>query len=159
MNTHKHIIQLSRKELTHLQSIIRRGKRNARVVTRARILLLSHEGKSNNVIAHQLDVNASTVQNVRNHYREGGLERALYDAPRSGQPPKITDAGEAHLIALATSIPPEGATRWTLELLKERMIQDGKVKNITTVALWKRLRQRHIKPRREKNVVYSEHHA
>ena len=159
MTTRKHIIQLSKKELTAIQSIIRRGKHSARVITRARILLLSHKGKSKNVIAAQLDVNASTVQDVRNRYRQGRLKRALYDAPRPGQPPKITDAGEAHLIALATSVPPEGQTRWTLELLKERMIQDGKVKKITTVALWKRLRQRHIKPWREKNVVYSEYHA
>lgn len=156
MKTHKHIIRLSQKELIYIQSIIRRGKHSARVATRARILLLSHKGKSKTIIATQLDVNASTVQDVRNRYQQGRLKRALYDAPRPGQPQKITNTGEAHLIALATSTPPEGATRWTLELLKERMIQDGIVKKITTVALWKRLNQRHIKPWREKNVVYSE---
>ena len=154
--THKHIIQLSKKELAHLQSIIRRGKHNARVATRARILLLSHKGKSKNATAAELEINPSTVQDVRNRYREN-LDRALYDAPRPGQPPKITDRGEAHLIALATSAPPEGTARWTLEMLKERMIEDRKVKKITTVALWKRLQRRHIKPWREKNVVYSEH--
>lgn len=153
---HKHIIQLSKKERGYLQDIIRRGKHNARVITRARILLLSHKGDGKDVIAAKLEIGRSTVQRIRDQYREGGLDRALYDAPRSGQPPKITDIGEAHLVALATSTPPEGEERWTLELLKERMIKDGKApQEITTVAIWKRLDRREIKPWREKNVVHS----
>ncbi|MER3425309.1 MAG: IS630 family transposase, partial [Nitrospiraceae bacterium] len=66
------------------------------------------------------------MQDVRDRFREGGLERALYDAPRPGQPPKITDEGEADLVGLATSAPPEGEEKWTLALLKERMVKDGK---------------------------------
>src|ERR1700675_1262961 len=105
MTTHKHIIQLSRREREQLQTIMRRGKHNARVMIRARILLLSHNGEGKDAIAVKLEVGRSTVQRTRDHYRDGGLEQALYDAPRSGQPPKITDEGEAHLIALATSAP------------------------------------------------------
>lgn len=153
---HKHIIQLSRKEREYLQGIIRHEKRNVRIVTRARILLLSHKSEGRDVIAAKLEIGRSTVQRVRDRYREGGLDRALHDAPRPGQPPKITEAGEAHLVALATSSPPAGEEKWTLELLKERMVKDGKApQDITTVALWKRLKQRQIKPWREKNVVYS----
>jgi hypothetical protein len=40
------------------------------------------------------------VSNVRERYRTGGLERALYDLPRPGAKPKITGEVEAHLIAL-----------------------------------------------------------
>ena len=157
MNKHKHIIQFSKKKRDYLQNIIRRGKHNARVITRARILLLSHKGEGKDAIAAKLEIGRSTVQRIRDQYHDGGLTRALYDLPRPGQPPKITDTGEAHLVALATSSPPEGEERWTLELLKEQMIKDGKApEEITTVALWKRLTQRHIKPWREKNVVYSE---
>lgn len=162
MTSHKHIIQLSNKEKDHIHSIMRRGKHNARVITRGRILLLSNYGKSKEAIAHELGINPSTVQDVRDRYREkgGGLKRALYDAPRSGQPPKITETGEAHLVALATSAPPAGEDHWTLELLRERMVADGQApKEITTVALWKRLDQRAIKPWREKNVVHTARHA
>ena len=155
MTPHKHTIQLSKTDITYLQGIIRRGKHNARVITRSRILILSHGGESKKTIAERLSVNPSTVQDVRDRFRAGGMERALYDAPRSGQPKKITDAGEAHLIALATSAPPERKERWTLELLRRQMVADGKApKDITIVALWKRLTARHIKPWREKNVVY-----
>jgi len=154
---HNHIIQLSRKEQEYVQNIIRRGKHNARVIIRARILLLSHHRGGKDAVASKLEIGRSTVQRIRDQYREGGLDRALYDAPRPGQPPKITDDGEAYLVALATSHPPEGEEKWTLELLKQRMVRDGKApREITTVALWKRLDRRHIKPWREKNVVRAE---
>ena len=66
--------------------------------------------------AGELDIGRSTVQRIGNQYHDGGIKRALFDLPRSGQPPKITDRGEAHLIALATSAPPEGTARWMLEI-------------------------------------------
>lgn len=95
------------------------------------------------------------MQRTRDHDRADGLTRALYDAARPGQPPKLDDNAEAHLVAIACSDPPQGSDHWTLELLRQRMIQDGKVTDISTVALWKRLKKRGIKPWREKNVVHS----
>jgi transposase len=159
MNKHKHIIQLSSKELAQIRSIIRRGKHSARVITRARILLLSHRGMSKDAMAAELEINRSTVQDVRNRYREGRLGRSLYDAPRPGRPPKLDDATEAYLVAIACCEPPEGTQHWTLELLQERMMADKKVKTISTVAIWKHLCQRGLKPWREKHVVHSDHNA
>jgi transposase len=159
MTTHKHTIQLSRAELARLQNIIRKGKHNVRVISRARLLLESHAGMGKDAVAGRLGINRSTVQRIRDKYAKG-LDTALYDAPRSGQPQKIDDVGEAHLVALATSDPPRGEERWTLELLRKRMVADGKAPHeITTVALWKRLRARHIKPWLEKNVVRSKPYA
>jgi transposase len=155
MNKHKHTIQFSRTELSQIQAIIQRGKHHTRVVTRARILLLTSQGEGKDGIAVQLGIGRSTVQRTRDHYRAGGLNRALYDAPRPGQPPKLDDNAEAHLVAIACSDAPEGRDHWTLELLQERMIADKKVKTISTVAIWKHLKKRGIKPWREKNVVHS----
>jgi len=158
MNKHKHTIQFSKKDVSRLQAIIHRGKHNTRVVTRARILLLTRKGEGKDGIATGLGIGRSTVQRIRDHYRTGGLERALYDAPRTGQPPKLDEKAEAHLVALACSDPPEGRDHWTLELLQKQMIGDGKVRHISTVALWKRLKKRGIKPWREKNVVRPDDH-
>lgn len=159
MNKHKHTINLSKKEHLQLQIIIHAGKHNARVITRARILLKTNSGLKNQEIACQLDIGESTVKRAKAHYRDGGLKRALYDAPRTGQPKKLNDIAEAHLVALACSDPPEGYDRWTLELLKKQMIKDGKIKKISTVALWNYLTERSIKPWREKNVVYTKDNA
>jgi transposase len=155
----QYTIQLSRKKQEELQAIIRRGRHQARVITRARMLLLSHNGDGKDAIACHLEIGRSTVQRVRDRDREGGLERALYDAPRPGQAPKLDDNAEAHLVAIACSDSPEGRDHWTLELLQERMIADKKVDTISTVAIWKHLKKRGIKPWREKNVVHSEPHA
>jgi hypothetical protein len=39
---------------------------------------------------------------------------------------RVLDArGEAHLIALSCSDPPEGRERWSLRLLAERMVELG----------------------------------
>jgi hypothetical protein len=36
---------------------------------------------------------------------------------------KLDGAGEAHLVALTCSAPPQGFARWTLKLLRERLIE------------------------------------
>ena len=59
----------------------------------------------------------------------------------AGQAPKLTGEAEAHLVALACSAPPEGATRWTLKLLREKMIAEGHVEAISQVALHQRLKK------------------
>ena len=157
--THKHTVQFSKKDIISIQSIIHKGKHHARVIARARILPLTRQGRGKDAIAVELAVGRSTVQRTRDHYREGKLPRALYDASRPGQPPKLDEKADAHLIALACADPPKGTDRWTLELLRNRMIKDGKVASISTVAIWNRLKKRGIKPWREKNVAYSPRHA
>jgi len=42
----------------------------------------------------------------------------------------LNEQQEAHLVAVACSTPPEGRARWTLELLQERLIEDGIVAGI-----------------------------
>lgn len=145
-------------EQSKLRTMQKKGTEKARVLNRARILLKLHDGVSDAVIAREAFVCKKTVCRMRIRFNEGRLERALYDLPRSGQPPIITDKIEAHLVALACSEPPEGRIRWTLELLKEKLIDDKKVKHISSVAILKHLKKRGIKPWVEKNVVHSKDH-
>lgn len=151
----KHIITLSKREKTILEEITSKGKNNARVIKRAHILLKADQKETDGTIAENLAVSKRTIQRIRTRFVTDGLENALYDAPRTGQPAKLNDKSEAHLIAIACSDPPKGRTRWTLELLQKQMIKDGKVKTISTVAIWSYLTNRGIKPWLEKNVVCS----
>ena len=146
---------LSEQQKHQLEDITRKGKHNARVIKRAKVLLKSVAGWKDADIAKSVETGKRTVEYIRARFAEGGLDRALYDAPRSGAPLKLDEKAEAHLVAIACSDPPEGSNHWTLELLQKRMIADGKVKDISTIALWNRLTKRGIKPWREKNVVYS----
>jgi transposase len=154
-NGHKHIVKLSNEEYKQLQRITRSGKHNARVIKRAHILLKAHTGYIDKDIAEHAGVSKRTVERIGKNYIEGGLDRALYDAPRPGKSPIITPKVEAHLVAIACTPPPEGAVRWTLELLRERLIDDKMVTRISLNAIHEHLSNRGIKPWREKNVVHS----
>jgi transposase len=159
MKLHKRTIQLSKEELAHVQNITRKGKHNSRVINRARVLQYSNAGQSKSIIASVLSISDRTVQRIRDNYRDGGLDRALSEAPRPGQPKKLDDKAEAHLVALACSDPPEGREHWTLKLLKKQMTADGKVTSISDVCILSYLNNRGLKPWREKNVVRTEAHA
>lgn len=154
----KHKVDLSPKERKLLQSITAKGKQSVRVVKRAQVLLKSDNGWIDADIAPVVGVSTRTVESIRARYAEGGIDRALYDAPRPGQPLKLDDKGEAYLVALACTPAPEGYERWTLELLLAHMKKEKRLtKTVTTVCLWKRLTTRGIKPWLEKNVGASEH--
>lgn len=150
----KHVVTLTTEERKKLRDITKKGTQRARVIQRATLLLKSADGWKDKEIATDLETTTRTVENVRARFASGGLDRALYDAARSGQPRKLDDKAEAHLIALACTDPPEGADHWTLELLAEKMVTDKKVKTISSVAIMHYLHRNDLKPWREKNVVY-----
>ena len=150
--TTKHV--LGTQEVVELRTLIRKGTHKSREVSRAEILLLTHEGKTLTVIAERVRKSTRTVQRVRDRFYTEGLARAIHDAPRSGQPSKTSVEDDAHLVALACTEAPAGSTHWSLVLLQEKFKKDRK-KTICTTAIWNRLTTRGIKPWVEKNVVHT----
>lgn len=155
---HMHTVFLSAEDRAHLRAMLRKGEGKARVINRARIILKLDQGVADERVAADAFVSRKTVGRIRGRLKSGGLALALHDLPRPGQPSKLDDRAEAHLVALACSDAPQGRDHWTLKLLQKQMIKDKKVKTISTVALWHRLNKRKIKPWREKNVVHSDDH-
>jgi transposase len=86
-------------------------------VARAHILLASEAGVSAAQLQQVLGVSRMVIWRTQSAYREKGLDYALYDAARSGQPAKYGTDQEAEVVALACSQPPEGAVRWTIRSL------------------------------------------
>lgn len=118
----KYIVKLSQKQITHLETIIKKGKSGARVIRRAHILLLANEGKKDEEIASISKCCAATVQNTRQKYSEKGIDKVLKEKHRSGRPAKLQGKAKAHLIALACSSPPVGRSAWTLRLLADKCV-------------------------------------
>jgi transposase len=116
-------IKLKEEEEQAIKDLLTSGKHLSRELNRGRILLLNHEGKKLSEISEFLGLNYVGVTGVVNRYKSQGLKAALYDAPRSGAPVKITPKVEAHVTALVCSEQPEGQVRWTLELLHDNFIQ------------------------------------
>ena len=122
-------VTLTDAERHTLLELIAAGRAPARKLTHARILLKAEEppggpGWSDRAIAGALEVSLPTVGRVRKRYVEEGLEAALnHRHPRNHKPHRLDGDGEAHLIALACSAPPEGHNRWTLRLLAGRLVE------------------------------------
>lgn len=152
----QHTIQLSALEQKTLRALIRRGNVNARVMKRAQVLLQSHRGLTDEAIARAVDVSVSTVERTRKTYCNKDLQTAVYDAPRPGAEPVFDEKQEARLVAIACSTPPEEATHWTIELLRDRLLKDKVVDAVSVGTIHARLTERGIKPWLKKNVVHSE---
>jgi transposase len=118
-------VQLSARERDRLQGIIRSGKHKARKITRCRILLLADgpDGKTDQEIADALNVCLATIFNIRRRFALEGLERAIHEGPRSGQPPKFKGRAAAKITAIACSTPPAGQAKWSLRLLADRAVE------------------------------------
>ena len=145
----QHTIRLSARERKKLWALTKRGSQNARVIKRAQILLNIHAGKKDSQIAQEVEGTVRTVERVRKKYCAEGLDRALRDAPRPGATPALNEKQEPHPVALACSHPPEEHVRWTVELLKDRLITEGVVKTVSVGTIHARLTERGIKPWRK----------
>jgi transposase len=115
------------------------GQAPARVIRRAQVLLRASEGLADHEVAAALQVHPTTVQRLRRRCAQGGLDAALYDRPRPGAAPKLDARGEAFLVALACSDPPEGRESWTMQLLADRLVVAGVVEEISDETVRRRL--------------------
>lgn len=137
-----HEVSLKEGERDELESFIRKGKASARSLTRARILLLADEGRSDKEIVDVLKVCRGTVRNTRDRYWKGGLDCALNEQPRSGAPPKMDGRVEAELTLLACSDPPDGRSRWTVMLLRDKLVEMGVVDSISHMTVYRTLKKK-----------------
>jgi transposase len=126
----KHEIKLTPKERQKLLAMVSKGHNQAVVIRRAHSLLKSDEGKTDREICEELYIGAETVRRTRLRFCEDGLDNALEDKPRPGADSKFDEGQEAHLTALACTQPPDGRARWTLELLAQRLVEDGLIEHI-----------------------------
>lgn len=110
-------VELSSDQVAFLKTFKKQASRSLREINRANILLLLDKGKKAIEIADFLDVGRNTVSRTKGKFLRKGLEAALGEQDRPGQPQKYTQTEQAEVIALACSDPPEGRQRWTLQLL------------------------------------------
>lgn len=124
----KYRVRLSKEEREQLLQLVSTGIGPARQIRRAQILLKVDEGEqgpqwSGEAIGAAYNVSEITISEVRKAYVERGLEGALQrKKPDRVYERRLDGDAEAHLIAVACSEPPEGAARWSLRLLQEKLV-------------------------------------
>lgn len=130
MPAKRYLVELSPEERRDLAKLVSAGRRSARTLTRARILLKADQAEGGPAwddgrIAEALGCGRRTVERVRQRLVEDGLEAALAHKPqaRPSRQPVLDGASEARLIALACSEPPDGRAGWTLRLLADRLVE------------------------------------
>lgn len=152
MPAKKYRVTLSDEERTELKHIVKTGNVSALRRRHAQILLQADEseggiGWDDDRIAKGNSVHRATVERVRQRLVEQGLEAALNRAPRvRPKERKLDGQGEAHLIALACSEPPEGRNRWTLQLLADQLVSLGQVESISIETVRQTLKKTNLNP-------------
>lgn len=114
-------IKLNKKELRFLEAQRYSGNLSLRKYNRINVLLLLNKGKRTSEIEDFLDVDRITIWRIKNRYLERGVELAIQEDARSGQPVKYTVNHETELAAMACGSCPSGRKRWTIQLLTETL--------------------------------------
>ena len=133
----KYRVELRVEEQEELKALVSRGRAAAYRQRHARILLLSDENQAqgpmmDQEIARALQVGTATVERVRRRCVEDGVAAALGRKEQLNRRRKKLDGqGEAHLIALACSAPPEGRVSWTLQMLADGLVEREVVESIS----------------------------
>jgi hypothetical protein len=141
-------VNLFLEERDELQRLVSTGKAAAYKRTRAQILLKADQGVhgpawTDQQICNAFDVGRVTVERTRKALVLDGLSRALQRKPREHPPVprKLDGSGEAQLIALACSEPPEGHTKWTLQLYADKLVDLQVVDTISRETVRRRLKK------------------
>ena len=142
----KYIVRLTDDERKQLEEIEKHGKSPAYKIKHANILLTidtNGPGWSDEKTAEVFRCHRSTVCNVRQRFVEKGMKLALERKPQESPSRKriLDGEGEAHLIAIGCSQPPEGCSGWTLKLLAERLVVLDVVKSISSQTVWRTLKK------------------
>ena len=126
----KHSVMLSLGERSWLEGITRKGKNSASKVLQARALLLCDSGEHGaawhvHKISEALGISSGTINNLKKHVVQYGLERAFERKQRETPPREVRYDGafDAHVLALACSEPPKGYQRWTVRLLAAKIVE------------------------------------
>ena len=137
-------VHLTAHEEATLREWTRKGTAEQRLVERARIILLSHEGLTVEKIAERLGTRPARVSKWRQRFVRDRLS-ALSDAPRPGKPHTYTEQTERRVLALLDQPPPGGHAQWNGSLLAEAL------GDVSADHVWRILRKRGIQLQRRRS--------
>jgi len=114
-------IQLTEQERVTLTRWARGRSTPARLVVRAKIILMAADGKMNKEIVAALGTDAQTVKRWRVRFVEQRLSGISKDAPRGGRKPEARNRMALKIIEKTTKNKPKNATHWTTRTLAKEL--------------------------------------
>jgi hypothetical protein len=141
-------VRLSAQQRAHLEQITRNGTSSAKRLLHARVLLMADEAhpsgcRTDQWISQALGLHVKSVSRIRRSFVTGGISLAVERKQRPDPPvePKLDGAGEATLVAVCCSDPPQGHARWTLQLLCDELVNRRIVASICLETVRKTLKK------------------
>lgn len=151
MPAKRYKVSLLPEERTYLHKLVSTGKAAAYKRMHAQILLQADQsdgapGGTDQDICDALHLSRVTVERTRKTFVFEGLEAVLHRKQRAQPPvPKSLDgAGEAHVIVLACSTPPEGYKRWTMQLFADKLVELQVVDHLSDETVRRTLKKMHL---------------
>lgn len=115
------VVDLTEAEQTQLAQWARGRRTPARVVLRAKIVLLAAGREENRHIATVLGTSRQTVGLWRQRFATHRLAGIVQDAPRGGRPPHKRKALVARIVKTTMQATPRSATHWSLRTLAQHL--------------------------------------
>jgi hypothetical protein len=138
----KYHVVLTKADRKKIKMVLRSKKFSMEEKKRAQILQDLDEagGRRPDSIAEiqrRRGVAHTTVIDTRKKFAALGVEIAVFRKKRLVPPvaPKITGDVEAHIIACACSAAPEGFTRWTMQMIADKIVLSGVIESISDEAV------------------------
>jgi len=114
-------IALTKDERATLQRWARGRRTAARLVLRAKVVLLAAAGRLNKEIAAEVGTYPNVVGRWRKRFAEQRLAGIEQDAPRGGRKPTIRDRVARRIIEATTQTRPKNATHWSTRTLAKEL--------------------------------------
>jgi transposase len=106
-------VELSPEQRTALERLARQRSAPARVVERARIVLLAAEDLENKWIAVRMNITPEKAARWRKRFLAGGIPGLEKDAPQPGRTRTITDRRVNRVVEMTLHQKPANATHWS----------------------------------------------
>jgi hypothetical protein len=138
----KHIVRLNDAQRKTLRAVVKKLPCSSQKARRAQILLKADaDGPAwtDEQISQAQGCKTNTVENVRRRMVQNGFEVALY-GKRPNRPMMLGDEQQAKVIELWLGPPPNGCAKWSLRLLKKKVIELSIVESICHETIRRTLR-------------------
>ena len=125
------LVELSLEQRTVLERLVRQRSKPARLIERARIVLLAADGLENKQIAKRMRMTPEKAARWRSRFLEGGVAALEKDASRPGRTRIITDRRVKAVVKMTLEETPANATHWsTRTMARAAGISEASVRRI-----------------------------
>jgi len=145
-------INLTKANRKQLEDFTTKGVHSAMLIRRAKIILLldTSDGRiaeTDERIAVNCGCSRTTIDTVRKDYLAAeNVESFLQRKKRETPPvePKITGEVEARIVALACSQSPAGFSKWSLNLLAKKAVENEIIESISHMSVGRVLKKHNL---------------